>query len=57
MCYKAVNIYDSTIPFAPDCYKAQEKLLIDVFLKFFIFLIDIKLKKCVIELFPKILLC
>ena len=50
MCDKAVNTYHSTIQFVPDCYKAQEmgdKAVNKCFLAFFIFLIDIKLKKCV----------
>ena len=37
--------------------KGVTKLLIDVFVDLLIFLIDIKLKKCVTELFLKILLC
>ena len=56
MCDKAVNTHLSAIQFIPECYKTQEmcdKLLIDVFL--FLFLNGIKLKKCVTELFLKIL--
>ena len=37
--------------------KGVTKLLIDVFVDLLIFLIDINLKKCVTELFLKILLC
>ena len=48
---KAVNTYDFTIQFVPDCYKAQEmcdKAAIRYFLHLFLFLINIKYKKCVI---------
>ena len=51
MCDEAVNTYGS-IQFVPDCYRLEKcviKLLIDVFLHFFMFLIDVKLKKRVIS--------
>ena len=61
MCDKAVTTYDSTIQFVPDCYKTQEicdKTVTRCFLSFiYIFLIDIKLNKCVTEVFRKIRLC
>ena len=60
MSIKAVDTYPPAIQFVPDLYKTQEmcfKALILVFLYLIIFLIDIKLKKCVIKYFPKILLC
>ena len=58
MYNKAVDTYTSTIRFVPGCYKTQEmcviKLLILVLLCFILFPIDIRLKKCVTELLPKI---
>ena len=57
VCDKAVNTYSSTIKFVPEdskCIRPKKcaiKLLINVFLHFFIFLIDINLKKCVAVLF------
>ena len=60
MSIKAVDTYPPAIQFVPDLYKTQEmcfKALILVFLYLIIFLIDIKLKKCAIKHFPKILLC
>ena len=60
ICDKAVNTDASTMQFVPDCLRIKKcviKLLIDVFLHLFMLLIDIKLIKCVTELFPKILLC
>ena len=59
MCGKAANIYHSTIQFLPECYNAQEmsdKAVNRYFLHLYIFLICIKLKKCVTVLFLKILL-
>ena len=50
MCDKVVNSHSSAIRVAPECYKTQ-KMCDKSLLVFFIFLIDIKLKKCVIELF------
>ena len=54
MCDKAANTNYSTTQFVPDCYKTKKcmiKLLINVFLVFFVFLINIKLKKYVTENF------
>ena len=45
MCDKAINTYPSTIEIAPECYKTM-----------ILFLINIKLKKCVTQLFLMILL-
>ena len=60
MCDKAVNTYHSTIQFVPDCYNTQEMCDEAVsrwfFLHLFIFMMDIKLKKCVTMFFQKILL-
>ena len=61
ICDKAVDNYLHALEFVPDCYMTLKmcekavntlsptmiKLLINVFLHLFIFLIDIKLKKCV----------
>ena len=58
MCDKAVNTYPSTIKFVPECFMTQKCVMtqsIDVILYLTIFLINIKLKKCVTELFLKIL--
>ena len=58
MCDKAVYAYPSTTKFFPECYKDQEmcnKVAIRCFCLFFIlFLIDVKLKKCMTELFLRI---
>ena len=58
MCDKAVYAYPSTTKFFPECYKDQEmcnKVAIRCFFLFFIlFLIDVKLKKCMTELFLRI---
>ena len=51
---KAVHTYPSTIKFVPECFilkKCVINQLIDVILYFILFLIDIKLKKCVAECF------
>ena len=55
MCDKAVDTYHSTIKFVPECHKTQEMCdkAVDTFLYFIIFLIDIKCKECVTELFLK----
>ena len=45
MCDKAVNTYPSTIEIVPECYKTM-----------ILFLINIKLKKCVTQLFLMTLL-
>ena len=57
-CDRAIDTYPSTIKFIPECCKTQEmciKQSVDVFLYLILFLIYIKLKKCVTELFLKIL--
>ena len=57
MCDKAVSTYPSTIKFVPECFMTQEmcdKAINRCFFYFIIFLINIKLKKCVTELFLKI---
>ena len=66
MCNKAVDHYPHASEVVPDymtqkmCDKAVDtylELLINVFLHLLIFVINIKLTKCVTELFLKILLC
>ena len=55
---KSINTYTSTIKFVSECFVTQKclmKQLIDVSLYLILFLINIKLKKCVTELFLKIL--
>ena len=55
---KAVNTYPSTVKFVPECFMTQEmcnKAVNKCFLYFILFLINIKLKKCVTVLFLKIL--
>ena len=50
MCDKAVNFYYSAIEFVHECYKTHEacdEVVNACFLPLFIFLIDIKPKKCV----------
>ena len=57
MCDKTVDTDPSTIKFVPECFMTQKcviRELIDVILYFVLFLIDIKLQKCVTELFLKI---
>ena len=57
LCDKAVDTYPSAIQFVPECYKTQKcviKLLVLVLV--LLFLIDIRLKKCVVKLFLKNLL-
>ena len=47
---KVVNTYHTTIKLAPECYKAREmrgKVVNRCFLHLIMFLIDIKLKKCI----------
>ena len=59
MCDKAVDTHPTILKFVPDCYKAQE--ICDkavnrwVFLYVILFLIGMKLEKCVTELLLKIL--
>ena len=58
MCDKAVDTYPSTINFVSECFMTQEmcnKVVNSCFLYLILFLIGIKLKKCVTELFLKIL--
>ena len=55
MCEKVVNTHSSKIQFVPECYKTGkicDKAFNKSFLAFFLFLIDIKLKKCVTEYVP-----
>ena len=57
MCDKAVSTYPSTIKFVPECFMTQEmcnKAVNRYFLYLILFLINIKLKKGVIEWFLKI---
>ena len=59
MCDKTVNTHPSTIQFVHECYKPQEmsdKAVNRCFLYLILFLIGIKLKKCVTELFLEIIL-
>ena len=59
MCDKAIIAYPSTIKLVSACLIIQEmydKVVNRCFLYFIMFLINIKLKKCVAELLPKILL-
>ena len=60
MCNKDVSTYPFTMGFVLEYYKFQEicdKVVSTGFLYFILFPIDIRLKKCVTELFLKILLC
>ena len=60
ICNKAVNISRSSIQFVSECYKNLEmcdKSINTWSLYLVLFAIDIRLKKFVTELFPKILLC
>ena len=58
MCDKAVSTYPSTIKFVPECFMTQEMcgkaFNRCFFLYFILFLVGIKLKKCVTDLFLKI---
>ena len=59
MCDKAASTYASTIKFVPECFMTQKmchKAVNRFFLYLILFLINIKLKKCVTELFLKTLL-
>ena len=54
MCGKAVDTYRSTIKFVPECFMTREmcdKVVNTCFLYWNLFLIGIKLKNCVTELF------
>ena len=59
MCDKAFNTYPSTIKFVPECFMTQEMCDKAVnscfFLYLILFQINIKLKKCVTEMFLKTL--
>ena len=58
MCGKVANTHFSTMKFVPECYKTQEMCDKDFnkrFLGFFIFLITIKLTKCVTKFLLMIL--
>ena len=57
MCDKAVDTYPSTIKYVPECFMTQEMCdkAVNSFFYSILFLIGIKLKKCVIELFLMIL--
>ena len=58
MCVKAVDTYPSTIKFFTKCFMTQEmcdKVGNRCFLYLLLFLININFKKCVTELFLKIL--
>ena len=60
MCNKAVGTYPSALQLVPECHKPQEMSdkAVDVWrLYLILFFIDIKLKKCVMKLFPKKRLC
>ena len=60
MCHnKTVDAYPFTIKFIPECFMTQEmcdKAVNRCFSYLIVSLIDIKLKKCVTELFLKIIL-
>ena len=59
MWNKVIDNYPHALEFVPECYKTQkvcDKAVNICFLYLILFLIDIKLKKCVTELFLKILL-
>ena len=58
ICDKAVDTQPSTIKFVPEYFMTQEMFdkVVNIYVLYLIlFLIDIKLKKCVTELFMKIL--
>ena len=58
MCDKCVNTYPPTIKFVPECFMTQEmcgKAINKCFLHLILFFIGIKLKKCMTELFLRIL--
>lgn len=63
ICNKAVETYPSVMQYILECYKTQEicDTAVDtcsfVFDYVLLFLIDIRLKKFVVKLFPKNLLC
>ena len=56
MCNKAVNAYSSTTKFAFECFMTQEirdKAVNNVIFYVIVFLINIKHKKCITEIFLK----
>ena len=58
MCDKAANTHPSTIEYVPDQFETQEicdKAVDNVLLYLILFQINIRLKKCVAELFLKII--
>ena len=57
MCNKVVDTSPSAIKIVPECYKTQEVFHEAAVSYLILILIDINLKKCVINLFPKNLLC
>ena len=60
MCNEAIDTYPSEIKFALECYKTTKRgnTVVDTFIFYLIlFVIDIRLSKCVINLFSKNLLC
>ena len=60
MCNKAVGTYPSAMQFVPKCYKTREtsdKAIYTCAFVYDFFLIDIWLKKYVIKLFSKNVLC
>ena len=56
MCNKAVDNYPHALEFVPECSKKCDKTFNKCLLAFFIFLINIKLKKCVKDFFLMIFL-
>ena len=55
ICNKAADNYPHALEFVPECYKTQKICQkAGVFLYLILFLINIKLKKCVTEMFLKI---
>ena len=60
MCNEAIDTYPSEIKFVLECYKTTKRgnTVVDTFIFYLIlFVIDIRLSKCVINLFSKNLLC
>ena len=57
MCNKVVDTSPSAIKIVPECYKTQEVFHKAAVSYLILIPIDINLKKCVINLFPKNLLC
>ena len=56
MCYKAVNNCVHALEFVPDCYEPQKmcKKAVDTYTSAVnLFLIDVRLKKCLVKLFLK----